>query len=80
LKKLILLFSCICALGKAQDTLHYTLHSDAWAYSVDSLLIKIDKKQNTEYYNFDGKQIPLTENTPIISYYRGVRRKLIIFN
>lgn len=77
--KLLITLIFLTLFAKAQDTLHYTLHSETWAYSVDSLLKEIDKKQFTEYYNFEGKQIPVTYDTPIISYYRGVRRKLIIF-
>ena len=82
MKKLITIYLIAFAFtGKAQeDTLKLYTYSESWAYQLEGALIQIDKNLYTEYFDLNGKSIPLTYNTPIISYYRGVRKKILMQN
>jgi hypothetical protein len=83
MKKLITIYLialCFVCKGQETDTLKLYTYSENWAYQLEDALIQIDKKLYTEYFDLNGKSIPLTYNTPIISYYRGVRKKVLIQN
>lgn len=50
-----------------------------WSF-IEHFLDSIDDIEKfTVYYTLDGKEIDKKYNTPMVTYYRGVRRRVIIF-